>query len=316
MELIEGVALSKLCDYSFGDQSGQWGNIFTSFMKDANLMNLEFVEKVFEIKKSRDYMTLFIDNIRLYKRHIVEVKESDRPYVEGLMERSDLLKLCSNFPDMKFIIFTNLEDTPIDEYIFDAIPENVLCISAVNAIAHGGKVVPAPYGLQREMNPNDNRIDDIKSSMRFIPKNPPGFLYVSHSENTNTERVGIKDIFKNKSWVEVHEERVSYSVFLYNLSQSKFMICPIGNAIDCHRNWEVLYMRRVPVMKTHPYLEKLFEGYPVLFVNDYTEVTEELLKDNDHLFTQAQEMDLTQLTLPSFFDNIVNKALEGEYASK
>ena len=25
MELIEGVALSKLCDYSFGDQSGQWG---------------------------------------------------------------------------------------------------------------------------------------------------------------------------------------------------------------------------------------------------------------------------------------------------
>jgi len=28
MKLIEGVALSNLCDYSFGDQSGQWG-IFT-----------------------------------------------------------------------------------------------------------------------------------------------------------------------------------------------------------------------------------------------------------------------------------------------
>jgi hypothetical protein len=152
--------------------------------------------------------------------------------------------------------------------------------------------------------------------MRFIPKNPPGLLYVSHSENTNTQRVGIKNIFKNKSWVEVHEERVPYSVFLYNLSQSKFMICPVGNAIDCHRNWEVLYMRRVPVMKTHPYLKKLFEGYPVLFVNEYTEVTEELLKDNDHLFAQAQEMDLIQLTLPTFFDNIVNKALEGEYVSK
>ena len=87
MQLIEGVSLSELCDYSFGDQSGQWGNIFTSFMKDANLLNLEFVEKVFEVKKSRDYMTLFIDNIRLYKRHIVDVKESDRPYVEGLMEK-------------------------------------------------------------------------------------------------------------------------------------------------------------------------------------------------------------------------------------
>ncbi len=316
MELIEGVALSKLCDYSFGDQSGQWGNIFTSFMKDANLLNLEFVEKVFEIKKSRDYMTLFIDNIRLYKRHIVEVKDSDRPYVEGLMEKSDLLRLCSNFPDMRFIIFTNLEDTPIDEHIFESIPDNVLCISAVNAIANGGKVIPAPYGLQRAMSQNDSRILDIKSSMRLLPKNPPGLLYVSHSESTNIERVGIKGIFKNESWAEVHEERVPYSVFLYNLSQSKFMICPIGNAIDCHRNWEVLYMRRVPIMKNHPYLNKLFNGYPVLFVDDYKEVTKQLLEDNEDLFIKAQTMDLSQLTLPTFFDNIVNKALSGEYVSK
>ncbi len=181
MELIEGIELSKLCDYSFGDQSGQWGNIFTSFMKDANLLNLEFVEKVFEIKKSRDYMTLFIDNIRLYKRHIVEVKDSDRPYVEGLMEKSDLLRLCSNFPDMRFIIFTNLEDTPIDEHIFESIPDNVLCISAVNAIANGGKVIPAPYGLQRAMSQNDSRILDIKSSMRLRLKSslkkPKHFIF-------------------------------------------------------------------------------------------------------------------------------------------
>ena len=39
MELIEGVSLSNLCDYSFGDQSGQWGNIYTSFMKEANLIS-------------------------------------------------------------------------------------------------------------------------------------------------------------------------------------------------------------------------------------------------------------------------------------
>ena len=71
MELIEGVTLSKLCDYSFGDQSGKCGlDVYTSFMKDANISNLEFRDKVNEIKKERDYMTLFIDNIRLYKRQI------------------------------------------------------------------------------------------------------------------------------------------------------------------------------------------------------------------------------------------------------
>ena len=310
MELIEGVELSNLCDYSFGDQGGQWGNIYTSFMKDANLLNLEFIEKLFEIKKSRNYMTLFIDNIRLYKRYIVEVKKEDRSIVESLMETSDLLKLCSHFPDMKFIIFTNLEDTPIDEYIFDAIPDNVLCISAVNAISHGGKVIPAPYGLQRKMHPGDNRIDDIKNSMKHIPKNPSGLLYVSHDEGSNIERRGIKELFYDKSWAEVHDKRVPYSVFLYNLSQSKFMICPRGNAIDCHRNWEVLYMRRVPIMKRHPYLEILFKDYPVLFVNEYSEITKELLIKNENLFQQAQEMDLTSLTLASFFDKIVNGNLK------
>ena len=143
MELIEGVALSKLCDYSFGDQSGQWGNIYTSFMKDANFLNTEFATKVFEVMQERDHMTVFIDNIRLYKRNIPSTKPQDRDYVNALMARSDLLDLCSNFTQMKFIIFTNLEDTPIDDQI--RVPDNVLCISAVNAIAYGDKVIPAPY---------------------------------------------------------------------------------------------------------------------------------------------------------------------------
>ena len=308
MELIEGVALSNLCDYSFGDQSGQWGNIHTSFMKDANLTNVEFVSKLFEIKKSRDYMTLFIDNIRLYKRHIVEVSEADRPYVDGLHEKNDLLHLCSCFPDMKFIIFTNLEDTPTDEYIFDSIPDNVLYISAVNAIAHGDKVIPAPYGVQRKMNPTDNRMDFLESYMKYAqPEKFRCLLYVSHNEESNPERRGIKDLFDNKSWAKVDNQRVDYSSFLGNLYQSKFMICPKGNAIDCHRNWEVLYMRRVPIMKHHSYLEVLFKDYPVLFVNDYSEVTEELLIGNKNLYQQAQEMDITPLTLSHFFDIIIKK---------
>ena len=151
MELIEGVALSKLCDYSFGDQSGQWGNIYTSFMKDANFLNTEFATKVFEVMQTRDYMTVFIDNIRLYKRKIASVKPEDERYVNALMARSDLLELCGNFPQMNFIIFTNLEDTPIDDFILDKIPENVVCISAINAITYGGKIIPAPYGVQRRM---------------------------------------------------------------------------------------------------------------------------------------------------------------------
>ena len=310
MELIEGVALSKLCDYSFGDQSGQWGNIYTSFMKDANFLNTEFATKVFEVMQTRDYMTVFIDNIRLYKRQIESVKPEDERYVNALMSRSDLLDLCANFPQMKFIIFTNLEDTPIDDFILNKIPENVACISAVNAITHNDKVIPAPYGVQRRMNPSDDRIEQLTQYMEHVPSKPRNLLYVSHNESSNVKRMGIKSLFYDKDWAEVNEQRVPYNIFLYNLSGSKFMICPIGNAIDCHRNWEVLYMRRVPIMTRDPYLQKLFENYPVLFVDKYSDITEELLIANDHLFQKAQTMDLSGLTLPTFFDRIVEKALK------
>ncbi len=310
MELIEGVALSKLCDYSFGDQSGQWGNIYTSFMKDANFLNTEFATKVFDVMQTRDHMTVFIDNIRLYKRQIESVKPEDERYVNALMSRSDLLDLCANFPQMKFIIFTNLEDTPIDDFILNKIPENVACISAVNAITHNDKVIPAPYGVQRRMNPSDDRIEQLTQYMEHVPSKPRNLLYVSHNESSNVKRMGIKSLFYDKDWAEVNEQRVPYNIFLYNLSGSKFMICPIGNAIDCHRNWEVLYMRRVPIMTRDPYLQKLFENYPVLFVDKYSDVTEELLIANDHLFQKAQTMDLSGLTLPTFFDRIVEKALK------
>ena len=311
MELIEGIAVSELCDYSFGDQSGQWGNIPTSFMKEANLNNLEFATKVFEIKKERDYMTLFIDNIRLYKRDIKEVKPEDKAYVDSLMDKSDLLKLCAAFPDMRFIIFTNLEDTPTDEYIFDAIPDNVLCISAVNAIAYGGKVVPAPYGVQRRMSDSDDRVDILKKIMWESDYAYPYYLYVSHNEESHEERKGIKELFRNNTWAIVDENRVSYKDFLFRLKQCKFMICPRGNAVDCHRNWEVLYMRRVPIMKRDPYLQELSKDYPVLWVDDFAEVTQTMLMDNYHLYEQAQDLILGELSLPYYFQTTLHKALYG-----
>ena len=157
------------------------------------------------------------------------------------------------------------------------------------------------------MNDGDDRIDVLKKAMWESDYLYPYYLYVSHKEDSHEERKGIKELFRNNTWAIVDENRVSYKDFLTRLKQCKFMICPRGNAVDCHRNWEVLYMRRVPVMTRDRYLEKLFENYPVLFVDKYSDVTEELLLANDDLFQQAQTMDLSDLTLPKFFDTIVDR---------
>ena len=46
--------------------------------------------------------------------------------------------------------------------------------------------------------------------------------------------------------------------------------------MDCHRTWEALCLGCIPIVKA-PNFSKLFENLPVLIVNDWNDVTKELL---------------------------------------
>jgi hypothetical protein len=309
--IIEGVRLSEMCDYSFGDQSSVICGVYGGYMKSANMSNIEFINRLNNISVERNYMTLFIDNIRLYNRNIVLSNASDQQWVNNLMSDSDLLTLCSNFPNMNFIIFTNLEDTPIDFQIESKIPNNVLSIHAINAIYHNDKVVPFPYGVQRKLNPGDNRVDTLVKSMS-VNFDTNNLLYVNHNINTNrVERSGIDELFVGKRWASVDSSRLGYDQFLAKIKNHKFMICPIGNAIDCHRNWEVLYLRRVPVMKKNNYLECLFKDFPVLFVEEYSDITEKLLIESNSIYQEALNMDMNKLNLVEIFNRIIKENIHG-----
>ncbi len=315
IEIINGTSLSDLCDYSFGDHMGAASipRPKGGFMKEANMLNQEFLDKCKEFEGR--IMTLFIDNIRLYARPVVTTSESDKNWVLYLHSRNDLLGVCEQLPNNKFIIFCSHEDTPIDNMI--VIPENVLGIHAVNAEYHlNSKIHPFPYGLQREM-PNDNRISIMKNVVEEgnYP-DPTKLLYINcglGAERNAPERAYLVN-FKDLPWATCRFDKDSkffpydrYRDFLAELQDHKFMICPEGHGLDCHRNWETLYMRRVPVMKKSTYFTRLMKGFPVLFVDKWSDVTENLLQESDHLFKEAQELDLNLLDLNLMFKEILKK---------
>ncbi len=306
MNLLHGPAIADLCDYDFGDQAGCLGGVSGAFMKDANESNLEFIKKV----NGRKFMTLFIDNIRLYKRKILCATATDQMRVDKMMEENDLLHLLAEIMFMKetkFIIFCNNEDTPITEDIHAHIPQNVLAIYAANAIGYGGKVHPIPYGLQRKLYPVDVRLDVMQSSIKSDPK-PTKLLYINHAEHTNiSERGNIREMFADKSFATI-SPRVDYPEYCKMIQTHKFMICPEGNAVDCHRNWEVLLLKRVPIMKRNPYLEECYKDYPILWVDDYADVNKSLLAENDDLFIKSRNLDINMLDLYSLFNRAVNRA--------
>ncbi len=317
--LLDPTFIRDTCDYSFGDNSGI-GAVPDGYMKPANIDNAEFIKKYREILASgRKAMVVFIDGIRLYKRKNVkytaleqanpDIREIKDRKVQELFKYNDLLELCAILADMNFVIFSAFEDTPIDEEIFDKIPPNVLAIYASNAIVNGGKVIPFPYGLQRKLNEKDNRLEIIQSMLddKSLPTN---LLYVNHSlyKGVN-ERNDINAMFSNKGFAKVDTDRLPYKLYYERIKASKFVLCPSGNAIgcECHRDWEALYMKRVPVVLRSPYLEKMFDKFPVLFVNDWSEVTEELLIKNNFLYDRAQKMDMSELDLKEILDKIYKK---------
>lgn len=309
-EVIEGTKLSNLCDYSFGDHLGgrEPHHLPGGFMKEANAENQEFLDKCKEFEGK--IMTLFIDNIRLYPRSIM-AKPEDKEFLLWLMGRNDLLGLCATLPKNKFVIFCSHEDTPIDDQI--KIPENVLGIHAVNAGFFGDKIHPFPYGVQRPINrtdgPIDNRIEVLKEEIDK-PQEPTRLLYINCGIGRNKDRIPLLS-FDGVPWATTRFNEDSmyfpydkYRDFLTEMRDHKFMVCPEGHGMDCHRNWELLYMRRVPIMKKSPYFACLMQGFPVLYVEQWSDITLKLLEESDHLYDEAQALNLNKLDLNLIFNHI------------
>jgi hypothetical protein len=304
MKLLENEELQRMVDYSFGDQSGVLGGVPNAYMKKANFGNKEF------LKSLKNPMTLFIDNIRLYWRpldysdwqHLKPISSEDRIWLEQFKDE-DLLHLCSVLPHINFHIFTAFEDTPQDKFVWDAIPKNVLSINAANAVVFGGKVRPFPHGIERKTYEGYDHHEILRE---FIEKDiePVKKLLICHRDDTGA-RGDIKGFFRGQDWATV-AGHLEYRNYLEAIKNHKFVLCPSGNGIESARNWETLYMRRVPVFKRHPYLEEMFKDFPALFVEDFGEVTEELLEKHEHLYQQALEMDMEKLDLDYWFKKAIS----------
>ena len=298
MKLISGPAVADLCDYSFGDQAGMVGGVYGAFMNDANSSNTDFL-------CDKEVIKLFIDNIRLYHRPIKCGNKKDQVWINGLQKRNDLMKLCAHYPEKKFIIFCNNEDTAINSDI--DIPDNVLGIFAANAVGFKDKLYPFPYGVGRRLSANDERQSILHAAMEKDPK-PKKLLYINHAEHTNiSARGNIREIFSKRSYATVGEA-VNYETYLREIQDHKFMICPQGNAVDCHRNWEVLYLKRVPIMVKNDYLQELYKDYPVLWVNDFSKITKTVLSNAQDLCDKARNIDTNLLDLYSVFNRAVKRA--------
>jgi len=318
-QIISGPALSDKVDYSFGDHHAAMDiisskttgviSLIGGFMKEANERNTEFIDKCKEFEGK--IMTLYIDNLRLYNRPILTNVGPDAQWVGYLLTNNDLLKLCGQLVNNKFIVFSHQEDTCIDENI--KIPENVLGVYAVNAEYETDKLYPFPFGVQRQMGENDKRQQILKDNLEYDQIEPQKLFYINCAIDRNEERKPLI-VYQIYDWATTRFDNFSmyysydkYQLYLNEIRDHKFVACPRGhaNCYDTHKIWESLYLRRVPVVRDFPYFRRLLQDFPVLYIKEWSDITEELLKDNENLYQEAQKMSLKKLDLNLIYDIIV-----------
>ncbi len=100
-------------------------------------------------------------------------------------------------------------------------------------------------------------------------------LYINFNLN-HQDRHDAIHFFKDKAWA-TKTSRKSPHEFFKDIAQSKFVLSPRGCGLDCWRTWEILLLGSIPIVKHSP-LDKLFEEFPVLIVNNWDEITPEFLE--------------------------------------
>ena len=198
-------------------------------------------------------------------------------------------------PRHKFVLVTHNSDKAFTNDHFNRISTYVSKVYAINNLCNYRQVKTIPIGFQ------DSSLPIIqKSKMRGMVRKDI-LLYMNFTLHTNKikrteclssfyETEGYMSrlqhgaaprmLVRNRlqDWV-VRDDKVDREIFYANLARARYVLCPEGTGIDCHRTYEAMYFDTVPVMKSGR-MDNFFKDLPVIIVSDWRAITKERLLDN------------------------------------
>ena len=145
---------------------------------------------------------------------------------------------------------------------------------------------PPDWTFSRNRMGDQARLQAVKRSMRrTIRDKPPRVLCTFHRNQmliANADR--IPDRAEALAAVRDHPdcrviaERLPQEDYWRAHDDFAFELSPRGNGIDCFRTWECLFLETIPIVRTSP-LDDLYrrEGFPVVIVDSFREITTEAL---------------------------------------
>ncbi len=176
-----------------------------------------------------------------------------------------------------YILVTHNGDLPVPrEFGFMLDDPKIIAWFGQNIQYAHPKLHPIPIGIANRYWGHGN-IDTVAEVQQLIPGCVKSILlYMNFSQSTYGERPHVYHFFKDKPFCTVGGHK-GFGSYLFDLAQSKFVLSPRGNGLDCHRTWEALYMGAIPIVVTSP-IDPLYDGLPVIIIKGWNEVTQEFLE--------------------------------------
>ncbi len=240
---IDGDFFESLADFSFGD------------MYSNNMCEPSY-ELLKSILDKYENPILFIETHRL-----------------GNLFR-ELLKFTN-----KVNIIAHNSDATFGEDLLKYLPNNVDKIWCQNYnYVETDRVKSLPIGLERvRWFPEQKKQEVLHENIG--KGNKEGLVYMNFNPGTNPQRQVIFNQLSNKDFInkEMIGNGGDYNTYINKLNSHKYVISPPGNGIDCHRNWEAIYLGCIPIVLDSYFNRNMYSDMPVLIVDRYDDIDEKLL---------------------------------------
>lgn len=154
-----------------------------------------------------------------------------------------------------------------------------------NLVVSHPKVSPIPIGIANPKwsHGNQDRFKrvmdaDIKKSNNVyinfnVSTNPSARNYcIEHT--TRHFPLSMQVNYPNAASLKDHDNFVNSTQdqYLENIASSYFTVSPVGNGVCCHKTWEALYMKSIPIVTRWHGVERFKElGIPMIILNDWSE---------------------------------------------
>ncbi len=168
----------------------------------------------------------------------------------------------------KKIIIHNGDNPPNFDFIRQLVAKKIY-IFAVNVLRKSEYVYPIPIGLENlylRRNGSMHYFNPLNISNRLKSKNK--ILLSSFSNSTNP--CLREKLSKKLEFYGYKNNFYSIKNYRNELERSYFVISPPGNGFDCHRTWEAVYLKTIPVVLRN-YFGFNDLDLPILVVDKYEE---------------------------------------------